>query len=380
MREKISNYCNVDSDEVISLTDQSSVYRVPLELEKQGLVKYFIQKFKLHVPEVPVKSFLLEWRRLADRYDNMDKSVSIALVGKYTKLKDAYASVNKALEHSALACNRKLHIAYIESECLEKKMKSNDPKRYYEAWQELCDANGLIVPGGFGDRGVDGKVLAIQYARTKKLPFLGVCLGYQCAVLELCRNVLNMADAESQEANREAANPVIIEMPEHTNCDLGGTMRVGSRVTNFVLKGSIIHRLYKCADQINERHRHRYEVNPAVVPALEQAGMMFVGKDDTGQRMEIMELIDHPYFVGVQFHPEYTSRPLKPSPPYYGLILAAMNKLNEFLDKQTKIKRRKRSSIKQRRTLPLKLIMLRSELCAKRKAIETYPKKSNCDF
>ena len=187
------------------------------------------------------------------------------------------------------------------------------------------------MPGGFGDRGVEGKILAIQYARKNKKPFLGVCLGYQCAVVELCQNVLNMADAESMEVNQESTNPVIIEMPEHTGGDLGGTMRVGRRETNFVLKGGIIHRLYKNADKVYERHRHRYEVNPKVVPKLEEAGMMFVGKDTTGQRMEIMELKDHPYFVGVQFHPEYTSRPLKPSPPYHGLLLASANKLKSYL-------------------------------------------------
>lgn len=219
---------------------------------------------------------------------------------------------------------------------LEKQTEEIYPNQYYDAWRALVGANGLIVPGGFGDRGIEGKILAIKYAREKSIPFLGICLGYQCAVLELCRNVLCMADAESMEQNRDAQNPVIIEMPEHNGGDLGGTMRVGRRETRFVLKGGTIHQLYKGVDLINERHRHRYEVNPVIVPALESAGMMFVGKDNTptGQRMEIMELQNHPYFVGVQFHPEYTSRPLKPSPPYLGLVLASSNKLTSYLSRE----------------------------------------------
>lgn len=303
-----------------------------MELEKQGLIEYFSTKFHLESRAIPRRGFLYKWRLLAERYDNMNKSVSIALVGKYTKLEDAYASVIKALQHSALAINRKLTISYIEGSDLEEATRTEEPSKYFEAWQALTKADGLIVPGGFGDRGVEGKILAIRHAREKKLPFLGVCLGYQCAVLELVRNVLNEPEiAESQEANKQAVNAAIIEMPEHTGGDLGGTMRVGRRETTFGLKGGLIHQLYKSAEKIYERHRHRYEVNPDIVPKLESAGMLFVGKDDTGKRMEIMELKDHPYFVGVQFHPEYTSRPLKPSPPYLGLLLAAAGKLQAYL-------------------------------------------------
>lgn len=332
VREKISNYCHVECEQVICLSDQSSIYRVPLELEKQGLIKYFYQKFQLpNAMPIPPRGFLYKWKKLAERHDNMNKTITIALVGKYTRLEDSYASVIKSLQHSALAINRKLIISYIEGTNLEEATKESQPKQYYDSWKALCEANGLIVPGGFGDRGIEGKILAIKHAREKKIPFLGVCLGYQCAVLELCRNVLNMRDAESHEQNKDSPNAVIIEMPEHTNCDLGGTMRVGRRETIFVIKGGIIHKLYGNVDRIYERHRHRYEVNPEMVPKLESAGMMFVGRDTTGERMEIMELKDHPYFVGVQFHPEYTSRPLKPSPPYYGLLLAAANKLTTYL-------------------------------------------------
>ncbi|OTF82102.1 hypothetical protein BLA29_011826, partial [Euroglyphus maynei] len=191
------------------------------------------------------------------------------------------------------------------------------------------------VPGGFGDRGIEGKILAIEHARLKKQPFLGICLGFQCAVVEFCRNVLGIKNAESHEQNPDAKEKVVIEMPEHNGGDLGGTMRVGRRETIFVNKDSILHRLYKPKnDRVFERHRHRYEVNIDMVDQLEKAGMMFVGKDTTMKRMEIMELRDHPYFVGVQFHPEYTSRPLKPSVPYLGLLLASTQKLDAFMESQ----------------------------------------------
>ncbi|XP_017463392.1 PREDICTED: CTP synthase 1-B-like, partial [Rhagoletis zephyria] len=348
VREKISNYCHVNPSQVICLSDQSSIYRVPLELEKQGLVDFFCTKFGISNPKqqtvskttIPAiitpkssrpRDFQQKWRRLAERFDNTNKTVSIALVGKYTKLEDSYASVIKALQHSALAINRKLAIHYIEGSDLEEEAKVGEPGRYYDAWQSLVRADGILVPGGFGDRGVEGKILAIRYARENRKPFLGVCLGYQCAVLELARNVLGEKGAESQEVNRDTPAPFIVEMPEHHGGDLGGTMRVGRRETRFTAQGGVTWQLYKRADRIYERHRHRYEVNPAMVPRLEAAGLAFVGRDTTGERMEIAELRDHPYFVGVQFHPEYTSRPLKPSPVYHGLLLASAGKLKSYL-------------------------------------------------
>ena len=318
---------------MICICDQSSIYKVPIELQNQGLVKYFFEKFGIESKadkDMLKKSLLSKWQLLADESDELNKSVSIALVGKYTKLEDAYASVIKALQHSALAVKRKLNIVYIEGSDLEENMKTVNQKAYHAAWTQLCDANGIIVPGGFGDRGVEGKILAIQHAREKKKPFLGVCLGYQCAVLEIARNLLGLKDAESAEANKDAKNLLIVEMPEHHGGDLGGTMRVGERPTKFVQKDGLLYKLYGSNDTIYERHRHRYEVNPKFVPQLEQAGMKFVGRDVSGERMEIMELQDHPYFVGVQFHPEYTSRPLKPSPPYLGLLNAAIGKLNRL--------------------------------------------------
>lgn len=312
-------------------------------LEEQGLNDYFMKKFELK-PKFTLKKrtgehggYLHKWRMLANRYDNTSQTVSIALVGKYTKLEDSYASVIKALRHSALKINRKLKIYYIEGTNLEDETKQTNPTKYHEAWQELCKSDGLIVPGGFGDRGVEGKILAIEHARVSKKPFLGVCLGYQCAVVEFARNVLEIKDADLIEAKPTTPNPVVIEMPEHVGGDLGGTMRVGRRETRFVNKNSQLFVLYGKKDKIYERHRHRYEVNPEYIKQLEEAGMLFVGKDDTGERMEIMELdsslFDHPYFVGVQYHPEYTSRPLKPSPVYLGLLLASANMLDSYLSR-----------------------------------------------
>ncbi|KAH9419490.1 CTP synthase 1 [Dermatophagoides pteronyssinus] len=332
VKEKISNYCHVDPDQVICLSDQASIYRVPLVLVQQGLIDYFSKKFKLTLKLDPSTKFLHKWRRLAERHDRLLKTVSIALVGKYTKLEDSYASVVKALNHASLTINRRLQIFYIEGSSLEETTKQQNPSEYYEAWQQLCKADGLLVPGGFGDRGIEGKILAIEHARRKKQPFLGVCLGFQCAVVEFCRNELEIKDAESQEQNPDAKEKVVIEMPEHNGGNLGGTMRVGRRETIFVNKDSILYRLYNPKNnRVFERHRHRYEVNIDMVDQLEKAGMIFVGKDTTMQRMEIMELRDHPYFVGVQFHPEYTSRPLKPSVPYLGLLLASAQKLESYL-------------------------------------------------
>lgn len=322
---------------MIYLCDQSSIYKVPLVLEQQGLVKYFCDKFKLENVKFTLanRGLLYKWKMISERIDSLTKTVSIALVGKYTKFEDSYASVIKALQHASQSVWRKLEIVYIEGSSLEDSTKTIDPHQYYKAWQMLCNADGLIVPGGFGDRGVEGKILAIEYARINKKPFLGVCLGFQCAVLELCRNVLDMKNAESMEQNRNTACPVIVEMPEHNGGDLGGTMRVGRRETQFVVQDCITYKLYNRQSTIYERHRHRYEVNIDYVPQLEKAGMRFVGKDTALERMEIMELENHPYFVGVQFHPEYTSRLLKPSPPYLGLLLAASDKLNGYIKKDS---------------------------------------------
>jgi len=331
VRNKISNFCHVEPSQVINIQDLASIYHVPIEMVRQNIVA--ILKDRLQLPFQPIrqKKFMVRWRQLADRAENLRRFVKIALVGKYTKLEDAYASVIKSLGHAALATNHKLKLTHIASADLEDETKLKDPARYHEAWKVLCETDGVIVPGGFGHRGVQGKMEAAKWCRTTGKPYLGVCLGLQCAVIEFARNVLNMEDANSTEMNPDTSHPVVIDMPEHTNGDLGGTMRLGKRQTIFKTQDSILRQLYGKTDYIEERHRHRYEVNPKYVPEFEAAGMKFVGHDSENIRMEIMELSGHPYYVAVQYHPEYISRPLSPSPPYLGLILASVGKLNSFL-------------------------------------------------
>ncbi|KAG8590656.1 hypothetical protein GDO81_006832 [Engystomops pustulosus] len=322
--------------QVIFIHDVSSTYRVPILLEEQGIITYF--KHRLNLP-VDSKSTvqLLKWKRMADRYERLLQTCSIALVGKYTKLSDCYTSVFKALEHSALAINHKLNLMYIDSAELEPSIKTEDPVKYHKAWEKLCKAQGILVPGGFGLRGTEGKLHAITWARERRIPFLGVCLGMQLAVVEFARNCLNWKDANSTEFDPNTKNPVVIDMPEHNPGDMGGTMRLGKRKTVFTTSASTLRKLYENVDFVEERHRHRYEVNPQLIPQFEEKGLKFVGHDTDGQRMEIIELKDHPYFVGVQFHPEFSSRPMKPSPPYLGLMLAASGKLSTYIQNGCKL-------------------------------------------
>uniref|UniRef100_A0A3Q3QS17 CTP synthase n=1 Tax=Monopterus albus TaxID=43700 RepID=A0A3Q3QS17_MONAL len=311
VKEKISMFCHVEPTQVICVHDVSSVYRVPLLLEDQGVVSYLCQRLNLPV-EMKPRKMLAKWKEMADRSDRLLEPVSIALVGKYTKLADAYTSVIKALEHSAFAINHKLEVKYLDSAELESTALRDEPVKYHEAWQKLCSSHGVLVPGGFGVRGTEGKMLAINWARKKNLPFL---------------------DANSTEFNPDTKHPVVIDMPEHNPGQMGGTMRLGKRRTIFKSSTSVLRKLYGNVDYVEERHRHRFEVNPELKHHFEQKGLQFVGQDVEGTRMEMIELQDHCYFVGVQYHPEFTSRPIKPSPPYLGLLLAAAGKLQTYLAK-----------------------------------------------
>uniref|UniRef100_A0A673LTS0 CTP synthase n=1 Tax=Sinocyclocheilus rhinocerous TaxID=307959 RepID=A0A673LTS0_9TELE len=311
VKEKISMFCHVEPEQVICIHDVSSIYRVPLLLEDQGMVDYFCRRLDLPI-EMRPRKMLTKWKEMSDRSDRLLEQTSIALVGKYTKLSDSYASVIKALEHSALAINYKLEVKYIDSADLEPAALQEEPVKYHEAWQKLCSADGVLVPGGFGVRGTEGKIQAINWARRQKKPFL---------------------DANSTEFDPETKHPVVIEMPEHNPGQLGGTMRLGKRRTLFKSTSSVLRKLYGDAEYVDERHRHRFEVNPELKQHFEDRGFRFVGQDLEGERMEIIELEDHPYFVGVQYHPEFTSRPIKPSPPYFGLLLAASGKLQNYLQK-----------------------------------------------
>ncbi|XP_034948323.1 CTP synthase [Chelonus insularis] len=343
VKEKISNFCHVAPEQVITIHDLSSIYRVPLLMESQGVIEFLNERLQLNISQIRPRNFMRKWRDLADSMDHLRKSVNISLVGKYTKLEDAYASVTKALQHASLAVGFKLKLTYIEAANLEQQTLLDHPILYHEAWQKLCKSNGVIVPGGFGKRGIEGKMEACKWCRKNNKPMLGICLGLQVAVIEFARNVLGWTNANSTEIDPTTDHPVVIDMPEHNTDQKGGTMRLGKRYTRFKPETSVIKRLYGNVDGIEERHRHRYEVNPQYVSDFEAAGLKFVGQDTSGQRMEIIELVDHNYYVATQYHPEYLSRPMKPSAPFLGLILASVGKLKSYLNRGCKLSPREQS-------------------------------------
>lgn len=248
-------------------------------------------------------------------------------------------SVTKSLEHSAFRCNRRLILKWVDSSHLEPETQTSDPAKYHDAWRAVVAAGGILVPGGFGERGSEGMMLAIKWAREQKVPFLGICFGFQLAVVEWARNVCGLTGATSGEFHPDAKHPIIIFMPEISTTHMGGTMRLGLRPTVFEPETetrSKVRKLYGGAGKIWERHRHRYEVNPAYIEKLTASGMSFIGKDERGERMQVLEVPDHPYFVGFQAHPEFCTRPLNPSPPFLGFVAASSGQtvLNEQLEHQ----------------------------------------------
>ena len=320
-RAKLAAFCHVSEDAVVSAHDVSNIYRVPMMLEEQGVSGVLSGLFGFELPSE--RPLLDDWKAMADRVDNPAEEVHIATVGKYTGLSDSYLSVIKALQHSSYAVGRKLVIDWIESADLDDQTASADPEAHAAAWELLKGADGVLVPGGFGIRGIEGKIKAAEYARKNDVPYLGVCLGLQVATIEFCRNVLGMEGANSTEFDEDTPHPAVVFMPEISKTHMGGTMRLGTKPTPFLVDDCKIRRLYGGADHVDERHRHRYEVNPDFIEQIEEAGLKYVGKDETGQRCEIMELDGHPYFVGTQYHPEFKSRPGRPSPPFLGLLMAA---------------------------------------------------------
>jgi CTP synthase len=324
-------FCDVEPEQVIAVHNVASTYHVPLLLEKQGLIPIMRDLFKLPAiidsPQLVSKGQKIwtEWKTLTTGQERMFESVNIVLVGKYTTLHDSYLSVIKSLEHSSMRCGKKLNLIWVDAEDLEDEKKAQYPAAYHKAWHEVCTADGILVPGGFGLRGTEGMIKAAQWARTNKTPYLGICLGMQIAVIEYARNVCSLSEASSVELHEHCPHPVIIFMPEIDKTKLGGTMRLGNRPTIFQndTEWAKIRKLYGGKETIHERHRHRYEVNPDYIERLTKGGLHFVGKDDKGERMEVIELKDHPWYVGVQFHPEYLSRVLRPSPPYLGFVAAA---------------------------------------------------------
>ncbi len=317
-RAKLAAFCHVGTEAVVSAHDVSNLYQIPISLYEQSVLNKVSSHLGFEVPDsLPL---LDEWKAMADKVDHLEKEVNIAMVGKYTGLSDSYLSVIKALQHSAFAVDRKLVIDWIESTDLD----PNDvTENHDEAWELLRAADGILVPGGFGSRGVEGKIAAANYARTNNVPYLGVCLGLQIATIEFCRNVLGLEGANSTEFDEDTPNPAVVFMPEISKTHMGGTMRLGTKPTPFLVDDCKMRRLYGGSKHVDERHRHRYEVNPELIERIEGAGLKYVGKDETGQRCEIMELEGHPYFVGTQYHPEFKSRPYRPSPPFLGLLKAA---------------------------------------------------------
>ena len=320
-RAKLAAFCHVSEDAVVSAHDVSNIYRVPMMLEEQGVSGVLSGLFGFELPSE--RPLLDDWKAMADRVDNPAEEIRIATVGKYTGLSDSYLSVIKALQHSSYAVGRKLVIDWIESADLDDQTASADPEAHAAAWELLNGADGVLVPGGFGIRGIEGKIKAAGYARENNVPYLGVCLGLQVATIEFCRNVLGMEGANSTEFDEDTPHPAVVFMPEISKTHMGGTMRLGTKPTPFLVDDCKMRRLYSGADHVDERHRHRYEVNPDFIERIEEAGLKYVGKDETGQRCEIMELDGHPYFVGTQYHPEFKSRPGRPSPPFLGLLMAA---------------------------------------------------------
>ncbi|XP_042514226.1 CTP synthase-like [Macadamia integrifolia] len=329
VKEKLSQFCHVPAANIITLYDVPNIWHIPLLLRDQKAHEAILKG--LNLQGVAMEPNLKEWTGRVERCNLLHEPVRIAMVGKYTGLSDSYLSVLKALFHASVVCQRKLIVEWVPACDLEDATAKETPDVHRAAWNLLKGSDGVLVPGGFGDRGVQGKILAAKYARENRIPFLGVCLGMQIAVIEFARSVLGLQDANSTEFDSETSHPCVVFMPEGSKTHMGGTMRLGSRRTYFQVTDCKSAKLYGNVSFIDERHRHRYEVNPYMVEQLENAGLSFVGKDKTGQRMEIVELPDHPYFVGVQFHPEFKSRPGRPSALFLGLLAAASGQLESFL-------------------------------------------------
>lgn len=321
-RGKISMFCNVEKDCVISAPDVDSIYDVPVNFDNEDLAHKILSRFGMKARKKDLK----EWRALAKKIRTLKNPIRIGIVGKYFStgnfvLSDSYISVIESVKHAAWAKNRKPVIEWINSEEYEK-----DPKKL----QELKKLDGVIVPGGFGARGIEGKIRAIEYLRKNKIPFLGLCYGMQIACIEYARNICGLADANTTEIDEITPHPVIDIMPEQKKnlkeSNFGATMRLGAYPAKLK-EGTIARGAYK-SPLISERHRHRWEVNPEYIGLLEAKGMVFSGTSPDGRLMEIAELPKnvHPFFVGTQFHPEFKSRPLKPHPLFVEFIKAAMGK------------------------------------------------------
>jgi len=322
-RKKIGLFCNVSQDCVIQAINADTIYEVPMNLKNEGLDKRVLDYFQLESKNIDLKM----WSQVSKHVLEPDGEVTIGIVGKYTGLADAYKSLNEALSHGGIFNNVKVHLKWVESEELN---ESN-------IREKLTGCHGILVPGGFGERGAEGKILAINYARTANIPYFGICFGMQLAVIEMARNILGIKDANSSEFSN-CSNSIVGLMTEWSNSqnkiekrsensDLGGTMRLGAYKAKLK-KGSKVHDIYQ-SENITERHRHRYEVNNKFEEQFEKEGVLFSGYSPDGLLPETVEIKDHPWFIGVQFHPELKSKPFDPHPLFKSFINAA--KLNSRL-------------------------------------------------
>ncbi|MDE1152176.1 MAG: CTP synthase [Micavibrio sp.] len=316
-RRKIALFCNIPAERVIPALDVSSIYQVPISYHHEGLDDAVLGYFGITAP----KPDLSKWENIVQKVNHPEGEVNIGIVGKYTSLLDSYKSLSEALTHGGFANNVKVKLTWLNAEIFEKD----------DGFHLLDDLDGILVPGGFGERGTEGKIRAVQYAREHKIPYFGICLGMQMAVIEIARNKAGLNDVGSSEFGKYG-NPVVGLMTEWlkgnelekraTSGDLGGTMRLGAYQAK-VTPGSLVHGIYG-SDDISERHRHRYEVNTTYKKQLEDAGVIFCGMSPDGKLPEMIELKDHPWFVGVQFHPELKSKPFDPHPLFTSFIKAAV--------------------------------------------------------
>ncbi|MCS7146335.1 MAG: CTP synthase [Nitrososphaerota archaeon] len=310
-KRKIALFGTLPKEAVFCSYDTDVIYEVPLILSEQGLGEYVVE----HLSLKGGKPDLSEWRKIVETFKSNGPLVKIAVCGKYTSLTDSYISIKEALKHAAAHENARLEILWVDAEKVERGDLSE--------FSMLEEADGILVPGGFGKRGSEGKITAINFARTRNKPFLGICFGLQLAVVEFARNVLGLKDANSTEHDPETPHPVIDLMPEQLDVEQkGGTMRLGS-LPITVKEGTLAYSLYN-SSIVHKRHRHRYEVNPAYHERLNRAGLLFSGMSPDKRRVEIIELPDKKYFIATQYHPEFMSRPGKPEPVFRGLIAAAL--------------------------------------------------------
>lgn len=312
IRKKVANFCNVDINSVIESIDVSTIYEVPLLMQKEKLDTTVLEKFGLQAKE---EAKLTSWKNFVNKVKNPKQKIEVALIGKYVELSDAYKSINESFIHAGTANDCKVIVTAIPAEEITDENASVILSKY----------KGILVAPGFGHRGIEGKISAIQYARENNIPFLGICLGMQCAVIEFARNVLGLKDAHSKEMNRKTPHPVIDIMEDQKSIsDKGGTMRLGSYPCK-VKKGTKAFEAYQKTN-INERHRHRYEFNNSYLKDFEKAGMIATGVNPDSELVEIVEIPNHKWFIGVQFHPEYKSTVITPHPIFVEFIKAAINR------------------------------------------------------